>query len=422
MDYFSQMLSSLKELIRIPSVKAPKEEGAPYGKDIKRALDYMLALGEKMGFTVKNVDDRACHIEWGEGEELFGILAHLDVVPAGDGWVHEPFGAEEEDGYIYGRGMQDDKGPAVAVLYAMYELKEQGFKPNKRVRLILGCDEESGWSCIDHYFSKEEMPTSGFSPDGDFPIINSEKGVAHFRITYPYQNGDNGFILKELSAGQRVNMVPDKASCVYELGGREHTLFFEGKSAHGSTPECGINAAFPLVNRMAELSDSPVFREISELFVENANGEKLGLNITDDSGSLTLNLGTLSYDGSSVCVEIDIRHPFSISRDELIERLTAQISGKISPLGSHRPLFVPEDSPLVVTLKEAYQSVTGEEAFCIAIGGATYARALDNAVAFGPIFPDSESTIHMKEERMLVSELHTMYEIYKKALSLLFGA
>lgn len=422
MDEFSVMLADLQSLIRIPSVKDQPAPDAPYGKEIKNALDFMLKLGEKMGFTVKNIDNRAGHIEWGEGEKLFGILAHLDVVPAGDGWIHQPFGGEIDEGSLFGRGVQDDKGAAMAALYAMYSLKSAGFTPNQRVRLILGCDEESGWSCINRYFETEEMPSAGFSPDGDFPIINSEKGVLHLSVTYAYADDPDGkFRLKSIGAGNRVNMVPDKAYAEFELDGREHTLSFEGKSAHGSTPSQGESAVFPLIKKLVECSGHPVLEEILTYLVENEDGAKLGLNAEDESGALTMNFGTLSFDGESITVGVDIRHPFSLHKDKVLEIIGEKVSGKVVVLNEHRPLFVPEDSALVVTLKQAYEAVTGQEAFCLAIGGATYARALDNAVAFGPIFPNSESTIHMSEEHMKIAEIQTMYEIYREALKRLFS-
>ena len=176
------LLADTQSLLKIKSVldEENQTDTAPFGVGVKEALEYMLNLGEKDGFTVKNVDHVAGHIEMGEGEELLGILCHVDVVPEGDGWSSDPYGAEIRDGKIFARGAIDDKGPTMAAYYAMKVIKELGLSLNKRVRMIIGTDEESNWRCVNHYFEVEEMPTVGFAPDADFPIINAEKGICGF--------------------------------------------------------------------------------------------------------------------------------------------------------------------------------------------------------------------------------------------------
>ncbi len=178
------LLADTQSLLKIKSVldEENQTDTAPFGVGVKEALEYMLNLGEKDGFTVKNVDHVAGHIEMGEGEELLGILCHVDVVPEGDGWSSDPYGAEIRDGKIFARGAIDDKGPTMAAYYAMKVIKELGLSLNKRVRMIIGTDEESNWRCVNHYFEVEEMPTVGFAPDADFPIINAEKGIWDFAI------------------------------------------------------------------------------------------------------------------------------------------------------------------------------------------------------------------------------------------------
>lgn len=176
------MVKDIQGLIQIKSVEAPAEGNMPFGKGVQDALEYTLNLGEKMGFAVKNVDNYAGHIEFGEGDEIIGVLAHLDVVPEGSNWDYDPYGAEIADGKIFGRGTIDNKGPAVSALYAMKALKDEGIPVNKRVRLILGTNEETGWEGINYYMKNEETPHMGFTPDADFPAIHGEMGILIFDL------------------------------------------------------------------------------------------------------------------------------------------------------------------------------------------------------------------------------------------------
>ncbi len=452
---FEGVKRSLKELIAIDSVKAPKKPGMPFGEGPYRALKYTLGLGESMGFLTKDVDGYAGHIEWGEGE-LFGVLTHVDVVPVGKDWTVGPFSGEEKDGRIYGRGTQDDKGPTIAVLYAMKALKDEGFVPGKKLRLIIGTDEESGWGCMDYYLKKEEMPKTGFSPDGDFPVINCEKGVLHLKVSYDYSDPlspedmdilplptffgaysrpvGEGFLLEHLGAGERVNMVPDYARAVFftdaaEVEGGENQedgswqLIKKGTSAHGSQPEKGDSALKKLFAELVKYTNNPVLHLINDKYLESSTGAKLGLKLKDDvSGSLTLNVGTCAFDNGKITLGVDIRYPVTFDREEVLSRLQKNCGGgEIEVVNYHRPLYVKESEPLVQELLKAYTEVTGRPGKCSAVGGATFARALDCAVAFGPEFPGTPPTLHMADENVLVDELRLMCDIYYRALKALIA-
>ena len=170
-----EMIDTLQKWIRVPSVKGEAAPGAPFGKEVRSMLDMALADCEQMGFKTQNFDGYIAHADLGEGsdEDALAILAHLDVVPEGDGWKYPPYGAVIENGRMYGRGTSDDKGPAVAALYAMKAVKDAGIPLRRKVRLILGCDEESGWEDIAHYNKVATMPRIGFSPDASYPLQNN---------------------------------------------------------------------------------------------------------------------------------------------------------------------------------------------------------------------------------------------------------
>src|SRR5690606_21631774 len=190
-----ELIQELQQLIQIESVKDENNfsDIMPFGAGPKAALEFMLQKGLEQGMTTKNVDHMAGHIEMGQGKELVGVLCHVDVVPAGDAasWTYPPFEGQVADGKLFGRGAIDDKGPTMAAWLAMKLIHDAKIPLKKRVRMIIGTDEESGFQCVTRYFEKEEMPTIGFAPDADFPLINAEKGIAHLTFSSKEkQSGD----------------------------------------------------------------------------------------------------------------------------------------------------------------------------------------------------------------------------------------
>ncbi|MED4980972.1 dipeptidase PepV, partial [Geobacillus stearothermophilus] len=347
------LVRDVQALVRIPSVRddGGAKPGAPFGPKVAEALDYMLTRGQEEGFRIKNVDGYAGHIEMGEGEKLIGVLGHLDVVPAGDGWSVDPFAAEVKDGRLYGRGAIDDKGPTVAAFYALKIVKELGLPLRKRVRLILGGDEESDWRCVAHYFQREEMPDVGFAPDADFPIIHAEKGIIDADLSYrpPESAEAEGLALASFQAGRRYNMVPDAAEAVVEGAGRTEELLglyeqfcrergvkgsmrqsegavvfqLEGVSAHGAEPERGKNAGVYLAQFLASLPldgrSRPFVQFVTSAFFGDARGRRLGLAYRDEqSGDLTVNVGVLSYDRRhGGTIGLNIRYPVTADGDAI---------------------------------------------------------------------------------------------------------
>lgn len=420
MSRFREAVEAARKLIRIPSVESAPSTLAPFGKENREALDTALEIASKIGFNTFCGEGYYGYAEVGDSEKpLFGILGHLDVVPVTDGWKYPPFEGRIAEGCLWGRGAEDDKAPMMAAMFAVRELLDEGLEPKKRVRLIFGCNEESGWRCIEEYLKKEELPEWGFSPDADFPVIYAEKAVSHLRLKVPLPEG-----LKSFSAGTRVNIVPDHAECVTEAAFSYSRLpdgisalnaGFEafGRSAHGSTPREGDNAACKLIAFLSEgLPSLKRFRAF-----EATDGSLLGLKTDDEIyGALTLNAGVFETVGDSLFVSVDFRHPAKITTESIIERLKEFFGGEVEVRGSHRPLYVPKEHPLVKALSEAYALVTGDNAEPVSVGGATYARAIPVAVAFGPVFPGEHSNIHQTDERISLENFEKMMKIYKYAI------
>lgn len=421
-SYLDKIIETTRDLISYNSVQEDALPGMPFGRANYECLVKALDTAKSLGFKTKNLDGYCGYAELGEGED-FGILAHLDIVPAGDDWSVDPFQGRIIDGIMYGRGILDDKGPVVCCMYAIKKLLDENYKPTKKIRIIFGCNEESGWKCIDHYNKAEAMPKIGFSPDADFPVIYLEKGIAHYKLTAPLDVFD-------VKGGHRPNMVPDKASLVvpysesyerflienkadFTIENNRITVKTSGKSAHGSTPEKGDNA----IIKLFALSNIPLLNFLKTKF-ENTDGSGVNLKLSDaESKNLSLNLGAMNYKDKKLEMLLDIRYPVKYAEKEIQSILKLALPDiDVELINDQPPLYIPKDNPLVTTLLSAYNKVTGENASPIAIGGGTYARALEQGVAFGPIFPDMESTIHQKDERVSVANLLKISKIYYEAI------
>ncbi|MEK4867160.1 dipeptidase PepV [Bacillus sp. FSL E2-8895] len=447
------LIRDTQKFLQIKSVweEESAKEGAPFGEGVEKALSFMLHKGEAEGFCSKNLEGYAGHLEMGQGEELVGILCHVDVVPEGDGWTTPAYSADIRDGKIFARGAIDDKGPTMAAYYAMKIVKELGLPLSKRVRMILGTDEESNWKCVDHYFKNEEMPTIGFAPDADFPIINAEKGISDIQVVQSGGEEKEGtFKLISFESGRRLNMVPDFAEAVitgedvntltvaYEeylqtakkigkaiVEGKTVTLQIKGISAHGSTPEKGENAGLLLVNFLTKVSldgkGASFALFVAETFTGDIIGEKAGISYKDDiSGPLTVNVGRLSYsqeNGGNL--GLNVRYPVTTNFEETIAKLKEYVGThgfEVADYSNSRPHHVDKDHTLIRTLQRVYEEQTGEKAELLAIGGGTYARSLKAGVAFGPLFPGKEELAHQKDEYIEIEDLLKATAIYAQAI------
>ncbi len=447
--HMDEIVVALQGVLKIPSVKAQSSPGAPFGKSVREALDYTLALSTKLGFRTRCIDGYAGDAEFGEGAEYVGVLGHLDVVPEGDGWQYPPYGATLESGYIYSRGSEDDKGPTYAALFAAKALMETGITLRRRVRIIFGCDEESGFGCVHHYFetAREERPAVGFTPDANFPLIYAEKGIANLVLTRSIQSDSTFLHVERASGGLRPNMVPDKAEA-FLSGSKEqldeaeavlkrfwdrnvtvestpHGLLVTaiGKNAHGATPEIGDNAVARLAKALLT-ADLPNDRSWLQWLADSVDteGKKLGIAYVEEvTGPLSSNLGILSYSGGHCAVTYNVRYPVKWTIEDVTNRVQPTITAAGWSLGevhNQAPLYVPLDQEPVATLLRVYREETGDMASDpLTTGGGTYARATPFVVAFGPSLPgSSDGPAHQPDERIAIESIRTAAKIYARAL------
>ncbi len=430
-------------------------EGMPFGPEVRKMLDKALADASEMGFETAQFDGYAGHVVLpGEADgQTMGILAHLDVVPAGDGWTHDPFGGEIENGRFYARGAIDDKGPALAALYAMRAVREAGIPLKDSVRLILGCDEETGMSDMRHYVQCVQTPDYGFSPDAEFPVINIEKGGLGILLTAVSAGEEDAEIpVYTMAAGERPNVVPgiawaevgtkncsaealrariqDERIEVADLGNGRARVLATGVSAHASTPHLGVNAAGILLMGLARAGAGGGSRDailaLAEKIGLEGRGESLGIAIRDElSGDLTCNLGILRFDGQVMTAQLDIRYPI-IAEDEALTlgKMCMALSStpfSVKRLNGHPVHHVPADHKVVKGLLQVYHDITGLQAHTVAIGGGTYSRMMPNTVAFGPCFPGDPDPCHMPDESIDIDKYMMSIRIMAHAIETLAG-
>ncbi len=413
-----EFLNAVLELIAIDSVAMEDvSDQAPYGAGPARALDYVLDLCCRLGISTQNCDGRVAWAEIGQGEEIVGILGHLDVVTTGEGWTHSAKG-EIHSGRLYGRGAADDKGPTLAALFAMKELQDAGVPLKRRVRLIFGqCEEVGSWGDMEYYKATQQLPVFGFTPDADFPAIYGEKGILEFQVTAPLPAP-----LLRLEGGDASNMVPGWCRCTYRApDGAARELENQGRCAHASTPEKGENA---IDGMMAQLKELGIGGPLVDFYLAHLEGDyyggKLGCGLEDpQSGKLTVNPGLLRTEGDKLVLTLDIRNPVTFTREDVegpLVQACRSFGLECVCTESVDSIYMDRDGKVVQAMAEVYRQVTGDDAQPTVIGGGTYARAMPGIVAFGPMRPDRECTEHQKDEYILVEDLLTAKEIYRQTI------
>lgn len=418
----SDYLESLKTIVSYPSVLNEGENGTPFGQSIQNVLEKMLELTRSLGFKTY-IDPKGYYgyAEIGQGEELLAILCHLDVVPVGDlsDWETPPFEATIKDGWIHGRGVQDDKGPSLAALYAVKALMDAGVTFNKRIRFIYGTDEETLWRCMARYNELEETATLGFAPDSSFPLTYAEKGLLQIKL---HGSGSQELAIE---AGEAFNVVPAKASYTgnladslevelkkqaFEYERTADTVTVIGVPKHSKDAAEGVNAIVRLAMGLNPLVQHSTIQFMAEAVGEDATGSSLFGEISDEpSGTLSFNVSGLTINQDESEIRIDLRIPVLADKDKLVRELS-QIAEKYQlryeEFDYLAPLYVPLDSELVSTLMAVYKEKTNDDSPAVSSGGATFARTMPNCVAFGALFPGALQTEHQANERTVIDDLY----------------
>ncbi|MDS3807184.1 dipeptidase [Streptococcus pneumoniae] len=427
-----EFLISLKTLISYPSVLNEGENGTPFGQAIQDVLEKTLEICRDIGFTTY-LDPKGYYgyAEIGQGAELLAILCHLDVVPSGDeaDWQTPPFEATIKDGWVFGRGVQDDKGPSLAALYAVKSLLDQGIQLKKRLRFIFGTYEETLWRCMARYNTIEEQASMGFAPDSSFPLTYAEKGLLQVKLHGP------GSDQLELEVGGAFNVVPDKANyqgplyeqvcnglkeAGYDYQTTEQTVTVLGVPKHAKDASQGINAVIRLATILAPLQEHPALSFLATQAGQDGTGRQIFGDITDEpSGHLSFNVAGLMINHERSEIRIDIRTPVLADKEELVELLTRCAQNyqlRYEEFDYLAPLYVAKDSKLVSTLMQIYQEKTGDNSPAISSGGATFARTMPNCVAFGALFPGAKQTEHQANECAVLEDLYRAMDIYAEAV------
>lgn len=440
------LIKDIKKLVSINSVEAEPEEGRPFGRGPAEALQCFLKIAEDMGFETENFDNYAGHIDFGEGDEVVGILGHMDVVPCGDGWICDPFCPEVIDGKLYGRGVLDNKGPMAVCLHALKILKEMELPLKKKVRIIVGANEETDWKCMDYYFGKKKIapPQVSFTPDAEFPLKHGEKGVFQYQLVTDIREdivltGGNAYnsvaeyactYLAPEIQGQVEAGIEDwekDTGCRYEIQTEDGRLKLEvfGFAAHAANPGKGINAITGIMRAVHDLKPGGELADIADFYMEkignNLYGENIGVGLEDEvSGRLSFNVGKVETVDGKVVFSIDNRVPVTYKCEEAQKCVEKALEGtrfRFENPNITESIYVPKDSFLVETLMQVYKDVTGDTEAAPQVDGAcSYARALDNCVAFGALLPDQPDLMHQKNEYLELDRLDDWMKIYLEAI------
>lgn len=436
------IINTLSELIKFDSVSIESDNNEnPFGKTCSDVLNYTLKIADSMGFRTKNIDNYCGYIEFGEGEELVGIIGHLDVVPADtlDGWTTPPFEPSIRDGKLFGRGSIDDKGPVVASLYAMKSIMDTA-KISKRVRLILGLNEEKSWKCINYYKKHEEWPTIGFSPDANFPAIYAEKGIMSLKLKNKFTIKDFEIINIDCQ-NNAINVVPKYCSITLKnttnsdiplksdnsikISKDNNLIKIEsfGVAAHAAHPELGDNAITKLTKYLLDNFEfnSDYLKYIYDNGLFDLTSPKfLSEKIEDETGILTSNIAVLEYENNELIIKNNLRVPCTYKLNDIFDKYNSikeiYPNFEVSILNKQEPLYVQKDNYLVKTLVNIFNKKTGLNSEPIAIGGGTYARAFDNFISYGATMPGDKDMCHQVDEFIEIDKLMLSAKIYAEAI------
>ena len=457
--YSDDLITAVCESIRIPSLNSEALPGKPYGENINLALEHALDVARRLGFKTVNLDGYVGYAEYGDGEEVVAAMGHLDIVPPGEGWTFDPYAGIVRDGQILGRGSQDDKGPLFSTLFALRALADSGEKITKMIRIIFGLDEELGkMRDVAAYIEREGAPLMSFTPDGEYPVVNAEKGSIKFAVYCnfkPCKAGSTQITLMEIHGGEGFGSVPARAQAVLSgnrdtLSSAEKTLnqgasdrgwgvsteilgdrlkvIVCGKAAHATLPELGENAISRLCVLLQTVHSSYSLGKrgecvslLADVIGKETDGASLGIKTEHHhTGKLTVNIGLIESTEESITFKAGIYVPaMTLPSEEVV----ARVKQAFEPLGAEleiisktEPLFVDESHPLICALKRGYQNATGKEPYLISMCGGTYSKKMPDMVPFGATFKDEPDFAHAADERVLISNLLESARIMTYAL------
>ncbi len=453
--YLPQIIETIQKSVQIKTVLADAVPGGPFGQGNKDCLEYVLSVAESLGFRTVNLDGYCGYAEVGEGEEILGIIGHLDVVPEGDGWKHPAYSGALVDDEIWGRGTIDDKGPIIISMFAVKALMDEGVKFDKRIRIIFGCNEETGSKCMEHYLEIGENISYGVTPDSNFPVIFAERTINNIFLSGKAES--KGKVkLEKLDGGIVINAVPDvceftlsatglgsgraltqatakiseriaqmegitstmKQKSVLGIMGKA-TFEVRGKAAHGSVPHNGVNAVSHAITAMDGVIEDEFVEFYNKAIGTDYNGQKLGCYAEDEYGKIAVNVGLCHYENGKFEVRINSRLPFTTDTPTMVEQIKNTIGDNVKvELKSTADGFkMDENSKMIKALMKAYSQVTGDtESKPICSAGGTYAREFKNGVAFGPEMNGyGEMIIHEPNERISLKAIEAIFDIYFQA-------
>lgn len=440
------IIDDIKALVCIRSVKSDPKPGAPFGDGVRAAQLKAMELCQREGFLVHDADGVIAYAHYGREDKFLGIIAHVDVVPEGDGWDTPPYECAERDGFLVGRGVGDDKGSLVLGLWAAKYLIESGAALNYGIRLIIGLDEESGMADAEYYVKHFPEPVFTFTPDSDFPVCHGEKGIYQADLV----SKDLGeSLIKKLHGGVASNVVPDSAAAVLDIAAKARMIAAaegnaaiavgdcadgveitaSGISAHAGTPHSGVSAIHILLRFLLNAGVLNEKERAAAAFLADIAGDFSGKSLGIDSDDkkftpLSVIAGMIQLENRRLTMNLNSRYPTSIAPEEVAKRVEARADAagfSVANLHNMPPFYIDPESPAVRLLSDIYNEVSGSDAKPYVMAGGTYARKMKNAVAFGPDFPNRKypgwvGAAHMKNEAICVDDALLAAEIYAETL------
>lgn len=441
-DNRANILADLKTLVDIPSVRGEAMENAPFGKEVARVLDTALNMAQNMGLETNNCEGYMgyAHLK-GKRKEQLAIIAHLDVVPQGNGWTADPFDMQIRDNWVIGRGVADDKGPAVIALYAAKYFKDNNIELPYSLRILLGTSEETDMADVDYYLANYESPAFCLTPDSEYPVCYGEKGITGGNIISSKITNGN---IVEINGGVATNVVPDRAYAVVrasisdlkpcngielsEQNGNVKISAF-GVGGHAAMPENTTNAIAVLVNYILQnnlaMAEEARYLQLLQPILNEYNGKALGIDCCDGMFTpLTCIGGMISLENNFFKQNINIRYPTNTSHNALnkaISNMVQKANATFEISADHPPMLIKPDSDIINTLVGTYNDITGKNKKPYTMGGGTYARHFAKAVAFGIEDSDVQAPsfagpMHGANEGFSIDLLMQSVEIYITAI------